>query len=324
MNLLHHNSSSDSPESKPRLLVTGASGLLGLNLAVQLKDAYHVIGVYNKKQLQQVPFDLIQGDFFIEGTAERMIAEARPDAIIHCAAMANIDACEKNPLMARQINGEIPGEIASLARKHKIRLIHISTDAVFDGLDCGEEGYHEEDQTNPINVYAQTKLLGEQNVLDQNPEALVARVNFYGWSVTQSRSLGEIFFHNLAEKKTMMGFTDVFFCTLYVQNMVRILDQLIQMDASGLYHVFSSDFQSKYDFGVSIARRFGLDASLISPVSWKESGLTAKRSPNLIMNTDKLHRLLGENLPTQKDCLEDFYRAYQDGLPELLKQIGLQ
>lgn len=324
MSQLHHIASNDSTEDKKRLLVTGASGLLGLNLAMQLKDAYQVIGVYNKKQMQQVPFDLIQGDFFIEGAVEKTIFETQPDAIIHCAAMANIDTCEKNPLMARQINGEIPGKIAFLARKHQIRLIHISTDAVFDGVDCGKEGYREEDPTNPNNVYAQTKLLGEQNVLNQNPEALVARVNFYGWSVTQSRSLGEIFFHNLAAKKPMMGFTDVFFCTLYVQNLVCILNQLIQMDVSGLYHVFSSDYQSKYDFGVSIAQRFGLDASLISPVSWKDSGLAAKRSPNLIMNTDKLQRLLGISLPTQKECLNDFYQAYQDGLPELLKQIGLQ
>ena len=314
--------STDLPASKKKLLVTGASGLLGLNLALQLRDAYQVTGVFNQKRMHQTPFELIQGDFFVENTAEKLVAEVQPDVIIHCAAMANIDACEKDQEKAHYINGVVPGKIAFEARRNKIRFIHISTDAVFDGVDCGENGYHEEDRTNPNNVYAQTKLLGEQNVMDQNPDALVARVNFYGWSVAQNRSLGEIFFHNLIQKKPMMGFTDVFFSTLYVQNLVRILDRLIHEQASGIYHVFSSDYQSKYEFGVSIARRFGLDASLISPVSWKDSGLAAKRSPNLIMNTDKLQRLLGVSLPTQMESLENFYQAYRDGLPELLKKTG--
>jgi dTDP-4-dehydrorhamnose reductase len=293
-----------------------------MNLSLQLLQKYSITGVFNRKVLNNAPFDMIQRDFFAENTVDEVIRTTSPDVIVHCAAMANIDSCEKNPELARRINGEIPGELADRAKKLGIRMIHISTDAVFDGIDCGKDGYKEDDRTNPNNVYAQTKLLGERSVQEQNPDALVVRVNFFGWSASQTRSLGELFYHNLVQKKPMMGFKDVFFCTLYVQNLVDILDQMLEKQASGLYHVFSSDYQSKYSFGISIAERFGMDASLISPVSWKEGGLAAKRSPNLIMNTDKLRNLFGTALPTQKECLERFYQSFEAGLPEKVRILG--
>ncbi len=305
-----------------RLLVTGASGLLGMNLSLQLLQKYAITGVYNQKMLHNAPFESFQRDLFVEKAVDEIIRTTSPDVIIHCAAMANIDSCEKNPGLARRINGEIPGELANRAKKLGIQMIHISTDAVFDGIDCGKNGYKEDDPVNPNNVYAQTKLLGERSVQEENPDALVVRVNFFGWSASRTRSLGELFYHNLVQKKPMMGFTDVFFCTLYVQNLVDILDRMLEMRASGLYHVFSSDYQSKYSFGISIANRFGLDASLISPVSWKEGGLAAKRSPNLIMNTDKLRNLFGTEPPTQKECLESFYRSFEAGLPEKIRTLG--
>ena len=305
-----------------RLLVTGASGLLGMNLSLQLLQKYSITGIFNQKVLNNAPFEMVQRDFFAENAVDEVIRTTSPDVIVHCAAMANIDSCEKNPDLARRINGEIPGELADRAKKLGIQMIHISTDAVFDGIDCGKDGYKEDDRTNPNNVYARTKLLGERSVQEQNPDALVVRVNFFGWSASQTRSLGELFYHNLVQKKPMMGFTDVFFCTLYVQNLVDILDQMLEKQASGLYHVFSSDYQSKYSFGISIAERFGMDAGLISPVSWKEGGLAAKRSPNLIMNTDKLRNLFGAALPTQKECLERFYQSFVAGLPEKIRILG--
>ncbi len=299
-----------------RMLVTGATGLLGINLALQLMEKYTIIGVGNRRMLTSLPYRLIQKDLLSADAAGELLREAQPDVIVHCAAMANIDACEKDPETAIRINGAFPGEFAAQAAQAGIQFVHISTDAVFDGIDCGADGYKETDATAPNNVYAQTKLAGERAVLEQNPHALTARVNFYGWSTSQSRSLAEIFYYNLSAGRPMKGFTDVFFSTLYVENLVELLDRLIEKNASGLYHVFSAESQSKYAFGVSIAERFGLDAGLITPVSWKEGGLAARRSPNLIMNTDKLRSFLGTALPTQVECLDRFYRSFQAGLPE--------
>ena len=95
---------------------------------------------------------------------------------------------------AQRINAEMPGKLAAVCKKKKIRLIHISTDAVFDGK-MGD--YTEEDIPNPLSVYARTKIEGEHLVAAENPEAIIARVNFYGFSLSGKRSLAEFFLNSL-------------------------------------------------------------------------------------------------------------------------------
>ena len=85
------------------------------------------------------------------------------------------------------------------------------------------------------------------------------------------------------------------------------------------YDEESAGHQSKYAFGVSVAEKFGFDPGLVRPVSWKDGGLTARRSPNLIMNTDKLHALLGHDLPGQQECLDRFFRDTAAGLREQIR-----
>ncbi len=304
-----------------RILVTGASGLLGLNFCSFYCRKYDVVGISNKTQLFGLPFSMISRDLLHEDPGD-LLTDVSPDIILHCAAMANIDQCQRFPEEAAAINSVYPGRLAAEARKRGIKFVHISTDAVFDGEDCGKSGYCEDDPTNPISCYAETKLKGEQNVLDSNADAIVARVNFYGWSMGGKRSLAEFFYNNLAAGSQMNGFRDVFFCTLYVHSLADILSEMIDLDAKGIYHVFSSDWQSKYEFGVSIANKFGFDPGLIRPISWKDGGLAAKRSPNLIMNTEKLRKLLGHDLPSQQENLDYFYRDTADGLRGKIQNFG--
>ena len=304
-----------------RILVTGASGLLGLNFCYFLHGKYQVIGIANHTKLYGVPFQIIYHDLLAEDPGS-LLDDIQPDVVLHCAAMANIDQCEKFPEEAAEFNSIYPGKIAFAAGKRNIKFIHISTDAVFDGEDCGSTGYREEDRPNPISCYAETKLRGEQNVLDSNPEALVPRVNFYGWSTGGSRSLVEFFYNNLSAGNSVNGFRDVYFSTLYVHQLVDILDEMIQADAAGIYHVYSADYQSKYEFGVSIAKKFGFDPDLVQPISWKDGGLSAKRSPNLIMNTDKLHQLLGHDLPVQQEGIDLFYQDSLSGLRQTIQRYG--
>lgn len=301
-----------------RILVTGASGLLGLNFCYFFHQKYDVCGVVNSASLSGLPFKTIRCNLLSNSAAE-LLDEIKPDVVLHCAAMANIDQCEKNPDDAEAINAVYPGLLSAQAAQRRIKFIHISTDAVFDGENCGENGYREDDSTNPVSRYAETKLKGEQYVLNSNPDALVARVNFYGWSTGGKRSLVEFFYNNLSAGNKVNGFSDVYFSTLYVHHLADTLAELIGLDAHGVYHVFSSDWQSKYAFGVSVAEKFGLDPALIQSVSWKDGGLTAKRSPNLIMNTDKLRNTLGHELPTQQESLEYFYQDSKTGLREKIQ-----
>src|SRR5512133_4357850 len=116
-----------------RLLVTGASGLLGINLALRESAHWDVTGITYSHILGGVPFKVQSVDLSAPGTIDRVLDENRPDTVIHCAAMADIDTCEKQPEKALQINSTVPGILAQACRARDIRLVHLSTDAVFDG-----------------------------------------------------------------------------------------------------------------------------------------------------------------------------------------------
>lgn len=305
-----------------RILVTGASGLLGINLALEASREHNVFGLVNDNRLKTEAFTVVQGDLLVPGTMERLLDETQPDWVIHCAALANLDACEADPGRAQQLNTEVPRKLAlslqSLVGNGGARLLHVSTDAVFDGQ---RGDYTEADSPNPAGIYARTKLASEQAVLEADPEAIVARVNLFGYSLNSRRSLSEFFLYNLQAGKSVMGFTDVIFCPLLANDLARIFLQMLDLGLSGLYHVVSSECLSKYEFGARIARRFGLDETLIHPSTVTQAGLKAARSPNLSLRSDKLAQALGAPTPTVNAGLDRFYQLYESGYPLMIKQL---
>ncbi len=301
-----------------RILVTGVSGLLGINLALEAAKQHEVIGVYNRQAVKNTPFVARQADLLDTAAAHALLQETRLDAIIHCAALAYVDQCENDPALAEQINAVVPGQLAALAAEQGAQFIHVSTDAVFDGV---SGGYTEDDAPNPLSVYARTKLAGEQAVAQANPAAIIARVNLIGWSLTGKRSLAEFFYNNLSIGNPVKGFTDVFFGPLMVNDMADIFLAMLDKQLTGLYHVVSSQFMSKYAFGVALAERFGFDGELIAPILVADLSLTVPRSPNLILKTDKLTAALGAPPPTMQAGLERFYELHQAGYPAQLQQM---
>ncbi len=299
-----------------KILVTGASGLLGLNLCLSMEGAHQIIGVYRNK-LEGTPFELVKADLLEDSACSRLLDQVLPEAVIHTAADANIDSCEADPEGARRLNADLPGVLAEACRQRGVRLIHISTDAVFDG--SKGEAYLEGDVPNPLGVYAQTKLEGEQAVQAANGDAVVARVNFFGWSLSGERSLSEHFFYTLNKREKCFGFTDVTFCPMHVLDLASTLMRMLESGLSGLYHVVGSEAITKYDFGVRIANKFGLDASLISPISVEESGLRAKRSHILWLSVHKLSAALKADIPGVSTGIEQFYTQYQQGYPQKLR-----
>jgi dTDP-4-dehydrorhamnose reductase len=299
-----------------RLLITGVSGLLGLNLALEAMREHAIVGV-DRDTLASAPFPILQADLLDREAAERVVADARPDAIIHCAALADIDACEANPELAHRTNAVIPRHLAGVCSRSGIRFLHISTDAVFSGRDSGP--YVEEDQPDPLGVYAITKLEGERAVLRSYPAASVLRVNFYGWSLTGRRSLAEFFVNRLSEGSNVNGFTDVTFCPMFVGDLARLLLTVAGRDLPGVYHLVGPQAMTKYQFGVEIAHRFGLRAGLIAPQSVERSSLTAKRSHNLWLSTHKISTALQQELPDFSTGLQAFSDQYQQGYPQKIR-----
>lgn len=301
-----------------RLLISGASGLLGINLALEACNDYTVVGVVHQTPITSEHFQVLQADLTQDDEIDKLIETVCPDWIINCAALANLEACEANPPLAKKLNTDLPAKLATYVAKGGARLLQISTDAVFDG----QRGhYREEDEPNPLSVYAQTKLEGEQAVLNIAPQSLVVRVNFFGWSVSGQRSLAEFFVSNLQSRKMVMGFTDVYFCPLLVNDLAHILLRLMSSNRSGLYHVVAPQAISKYAFGVAIARQFGLDERLIQPTSLAQANLKAVRSPNMTLDTAKLQRELSVTLPTIETEIERFWHLWLQGYPTKLRKM---
>ena len=144
-----------------KLLITGASGLLGINLALEAKRAHDVIGV-DRDKLKSAPFRVLHANLLRSGSVNSILDSTRPEWLVNCAALANLEECEKNPDEARILNAEVPAEMADACAKRNIKFVHLSTDAVFDGTREGE--YTEDDMPNPQGVYSQTKLDGERAV----------------------------------------------------------------------------------------------------------------------------------------------------------------
>ena len=303
-----------------RLLVTGSSGMLGANLALLAQNrGYEVLGWTNSRPLVDAPFTTRAVDFSDQKALAEAFEAAQPDALINCAAQANVDAAEKQPERAFRVNADAAGELALLSRIASVPMIHISTDAVFDGI---TGNYKETDIPNPLNTYAKSKLAGEQAVAEANPEAAIARVVFYGWSLTGTRSLAEFFYNNLSAGKSVSGFTDMFFSPLYVAHLAETLLDMLQKRLSGIHHVYAPESLSKYDFGVRLAHEFGLDASLIHPISALDSDLPTRRSLNLSMNTDKIQAALGKPLPTQAEGLRALHADFESGLRQKLLSLN--
>lgn len=304
-----------------RLLVTGASGLLGLNLCLVAEAQGHQVnGFYHSRALDGVPFDLYRVNLLKTQETIAKIEAIAPGAIIHCAALADLNIAEQKPDLAYQINAEAAGALAGAAVRMGVPFIHISTDAIFGGR---PEGYSEEDSVNPRSVYAKTKLAGEEAVRINYPDAIIARVVFYGWSLLGNRSLSEFFFNHLCLSQKMKGFTDVMFSPLYVEDLAKILLEMLNKGLTGTYHAVSPEHLSKYEFGVRIATKFGFDSELIEPIRMGDVARGAPRSMSLILKPDKLQAALGHPLPGINAGIEKLFKRWREEYPQRLQNYAV-
>jgi dTDP-4-dehydrorhamnose reductase len=299
-----------------KILLTGVSGLLGINFAQEMMDKHEIVGV-DRGKLIKAPFKILKRDLLDSDAVDSVIDSSQPDYVVNCAALADLDLCEENPDLAKQLNTDLPRRFARACKARNTPFVHISTDAVYDGQKDGY--YSEEDPPNPLGVYSKTKLDGEWAVLTENPKAIVARVNFYGWSLNGRRSLAEFFYNNLTNNKSMSGFTDVIFCPMLANDTARVLVKMLERGLKGLYHLVGAQAMSKYQFGVEIARKFKMRESDITPKSVNFSGLIAKRSNNLWLSTRKLSTDLGEDLPDFSTGLDEFYTQHEQGYPQKIR-----
>ncbi len=297
-----------------KILITGGSGLLGSNMARLAVSSFDVYATYNthKVALKDVHFfhaDLTQKEDI------NKIKQIKPDVIVHCAALTNIDFCEEHPSAAHVNNVLASSSLAEAAKEIKAYMIYISTDCVFDG----EKGdYREDDLTNPINVYGKTKLEAERKVMSIHPSSCVVRTNIFGWNKLNKFSLAEWMIDKLAQGKELPGFKDVTFSPILVNDLTEILFKLYEKKYVGILHVGGSDACSKLEFAYMIADIFGYDRKHIKPVNYSDGGLKAPRGKNLFFNGSRVQTVLSQKLPDIRSGLQRMKQLqdshYVDGL----------
>ncbi|HKZ55549.1 MAG TPA: SDR family oxidoreductase [Anaerolineales bacterium] len=307
------------PDSdRKTILVTGASGLLGANLVLSAKGMQHVVAACNSHPLRSDGFKVAQADLRQPGVIQRVIASSEADWVIHCAALTDVDRCEAEPELAYRLNRDLAGWAAEGAAASGARLVHISTDAVFDGE---RGGYREGDPARPINVYGHSKLEGERAVLDACPGALIVRTNIFGWNAQPKQSLAEWFLGKLEGGQRCSGFSDVYVTPILVNDLADLLLRLLETGKEGLLHVVGKDCVSKLEFGLRIADVFGLESGLLEPADADSVGLRARRPRRLCLDGTEAEAALGHPLPGLDDAIRRFHILRTNGYRDRLRRM---
>jgi dTDP-4-dehydrorhamnose reductase len=297
--------------------ITGAQGLLGANLVAAAAD--RGLGTLAIARREFYPWPRVRTavcDLTHAGRTAEIIQKMHPRAIVHCAAITNVDWCESHRSEAWELHSVVSGRLAEQARRMGAQFVYVSTDSVFDGV---HGDYREAYATNPLNAYAQSKLAGEERVLSAMPDALILRTNIYGWNLQPKLSLGEWMLSKLESGTRFQGFTDVWFCPMLVNDLSDVILDLLDMRVTGLYHVAASDACSKYDFARRIANTFSLEASVVEPALIADSSLTARRPKNTTVNVESITTALGRSLPKVDEGLQRFKALRDNGFVARLK-----
>ncbi len=282
-----------------RVFVTGVKGQLGHDVMNELaKRGHEGIGV-----------DVEEMDITDEGAVDRVIKDAAPEAVIHCAAWTAVDAAEENEEICRKVNATGTGYIAKVCQELDIPMLYLSTDYVFDGM--GERPWEPDDPvTAPLNVYGQTKYEGEQLVEKYLEKFFIVRIAWvFG---VNGKNFIKTMLRLSETHDTLTVVSDQIGSPTYTYDLARLLVDMIVTDKYGRYHATNEGLCSWYEFAKEIFRQAGRDVQVL-PVTTAEYGSPAKRPFNSRMNKDKLDVMGFRRLPAWQDALARY-------LEELEKQ----
>ena len=240
----------EKSNTQKKVLITGGSGLLAVNWALSVRNDYEVTLLLHHKKITISGVDAVAYSISSLDNCLSVLDKYQPDIVIHTAGLTNVEECESNPYLAQEVNVDLAKNMAIACSNQCIKLVHISTDHLFDG---SSKNINEDDIPNPLNIYAKTKLKGEKNVLDNNKDALIIRTNFYTFGPSYRESFSDFIISNLEDKKPISLFSDVNFNPIIVSELVAIIYKLVDKNCFGIYNVVSnelnlSNFQSHMEF----------------------------------------------------------------------------
>jgi dTDP-4-dehydrorhamnose reductase len=285
------------------ILVVGASGLVGSNVATLASEYYdEVIGTYFTSD-PSLDFPCEKCDITDANIFKKLIQRHNPDLIVNCAAMTEVDACEETPKIAHAVNARAPKRLAASCADRDADLIHISTDYVFNGRQ--RRPYTEDDEPDPLQTYGQSKLAGERMVQDEDPSALIARLSFvYGvhrssgdlsgfpaWVQSRLKADGEVsLFNDQSITPTRAG------------QVAETLLALYESTKSGRFHIACRDCVTPYEYGSVLAEQLEV-SGIINECSRMDVDREASRPAYSCLDVTKVEQELNRRQPTLDEDL---------------------
>ncbi len=276
-----------------KLLVTGVKGQLG----------HDVVKECEKRGITAIGVDIEEMDITDAAACEKVIKEAKVDAVIHCAAYTAVDAAEDNTELCRKINAEGTENIVKVCRELNIKMMYFSTDYVFNGK--GDRPWKTDDERSPLNVYGQTKYEGELAVENSLEKYFILRiawvfgVNGKNFIKTMLR-LGK-------EKGAVSVVNDQIGSPTYTADLAVLAVDMIQTDKYGTYHATNEGLCSWYEFACQIFNEANMDVK-VTPVSSDAFPAKANRPSNSRMDKSKLTENGFSPLPGWQDALKRYLK----------------
>jgi len=274
-----------------RILVTGASGLLGQKVAEFAQvNGHEVYAIYREHTITMgtpIKLDLTDNERLL-----RVISKLKPDAIIHTAAYSDVEGCETNRNLAWKINAEATKHLATAAVSAHSHLTYVSTDYVFDGM---KGLYTEQDVPNPISHYGYTKLKGEEFIKEHASKWCIARPSvIYGWGPKHKLNFATWLINSLGQRREVRILTDQHISPTLNTNLAKMLIEIAEREITGILHTAGATRVNRYEFALKLADFFCLEKSLVKPAKTDEMQWKAKRPKDSSLNVSKATALLNQ------------------------------
>mgnify|MGYP001163690640 CR=1 FL=1 len=267
------------------ILIIGGSGFIGYYLHQGfVKSKKRVISTYNTNKIEEENF--IRLDVNNKKNLGKLINELKPSIIIYAVGITDVDLCEKNKKLAKEINCDGIKNIVDVTKNRQTKIVYISTSAVFDG---SKKFYVESDKTNPISYYGKSKLDGEKIVQNSGMPYVIIRTDQpYGWKEKWHHTNSVLrILENLENKEKHNEIIDWYNTPTFIDDFVTSTKKILSENRNGVFHVVGSDFKNRFQFAKVVAEVFKINKNDIKSINSKKLGLPAKRANVKLTNGQK-------------------------------------
>jgi dTDP-4-dehydrorhamnose reductase len=283
------------------MLITGGGGRLAHDLIAVFSRGYAIASL-SREQLDVTDSESVR----------RAVWEHQPEVILNTAAYTDVDGAESDRETAFAVNAEGARNVAEAAFECGARLVHFSTDYVFDGN--SDRPYVETDRPNPKTVYGQSKLQGEQLVLQVMPEALVLRVAWlYG---SAGRNFVTFVVKAVLDNATpsIRVFHDLYGCPTWTHQVALQLEPILRQEISGVMHLAARPETTRYEFALAVLDELGLRIDKVRPISQAEFGSKTPRPRRSSLENGRLNALGLNTMPGWREGLAGFVARHRKDL----------